>query len=169
VPFCIGYWFGIGQSVCMSIEIREATADDASTLARLRWLCHTERHAAEDGEFEDYRFGFARWWSAQGGRCRAILAVDRSQVVGMGFLALVDRVPSPGALERHHGDVQSMYVMPTHRNDGVGSKILQGLVDLARSVGCERIEVHSGRRAVTFYERSGFEHLQRLLNQDLGE
>jgi hypothetical protein len=41
------------------------------------------------------------------------------------------------------------------------------LIDLARDLGCERIEVHSGRRAVTFYERSGFEHVDRLLNQVL--
>ena len=153
----------------MSIEIREARADDLSTLARLRWLWHTERHPAEERDFEAYRLGLTRWWSAQGGSCRAIVAVDESQVVGMGFLALVNRVPSPGSLDRQHGDVQSMYVLPTHRNAGVGSRILQGLIDLARDARCERIEVHSGRRAVTLYERCGFEHFHRLLNQDLGD
>ena len=158
-----------GSLFCMSMEIREATADDLSALAGLRWLCHTERHAAEELDFDAYRLGFTRWWSAQGGRCRAIVAVDESQVVGMGFLALVNRVPSPGSLDRRHGDVQSMYVRPSHRNAGVGSKILQGLIGLARDAECERIEVHSGRRAVTLYERSGFEHFHRLLNQDLGE
>ena len=153
----------------MSIETREATDDDLPALARLRWECHTERHPADERDFDAYRLGFAQWWSAQQGRCRAVVAVDGSHVVGMGFIALVDRVPSPGSLDRHHGDIQSMYVIPTHRNDGVGSKIVQGLLNLGRDAGCERIEVHSGRRAVTFYERSGFEHSHQLLNQELGE
>lgn len=153
----------------MSIETREATVEDLPALARLRWECHTERHHADERDFDAYSLGFARWWSAQQGRCRAVVAVDGSHVVGMGFLALIDRVPSPGSLDRRHGDIQSMYVKPTHRNDGVGSEIVQSLLKLAGDAGCERIEVHSGRRAVTFYERAGFEHFHRLLNQVLGE
>jgi GNAT superfamily N-acetyltransferase len=151
----------------MLTETREATVVDLPVLARLRWECHTEGHPADERDFESYRIGFARWWSAQQGRCRAVVAVDGSQVVGMGFLALVDRVPSPGSLDRHHGDIQSMYVVPAYRNEGVGTAVLRALLDLACRSGCERIEVHSGRRAVPFYERSGFEHLDRLLSQVL--
>lgn len=153
----------------MSIETREAAVDDLPALARLRWDCHTERHPADERDFDAYRLGFARWWSAQQGRCRAVVALDGPDVVGMGFLGVVDRVPSPGSLHRRHGDIQSMYVIPTRRNDGIGSRIVHALLDLARDAGCERIEVHSGRRAVTLYERSGFEHVDRLLNQVLGE
>jgi len=153
----------------MPTDIREAAPDDLDALARLRWQCHTERHPADERDFDSYRLGFARWWAAQDGRCRAVVAVDDSRVVGMGFLALVDRVPSPGSLDRRHGDIQSMYVEPTYRNAGVGSTILRGLVGIARDAGCERIEVHSGRRAIAFYERSGFEHAHRLLTQDLGD
>ncbi|MFC6237618.1 GNAT family N-acetyltransferase [Longivirga aurantiaca] len=153
----------------MLIEIREATAEDLPALARLRWECHTERQPADEHDFDAYRLGFAQWCSARQGRCRAVVAVDGSHVVGMGFLVLVDRVPSPGSLDRHHGDIQSMYVTPAHRNHGVGSKIVRRLLDLARDAGCERIEVYSGSRAVTFYERSGFEHVDRLLNRVLGQ
>lgn len=153
----------------MPIDTREATEADVSALARLRWECHTERNPADEGDFEAYRSGFARWWAAQEGRCRAVVAVDGNQLVGMGFLALVDRVPSPGSPDRRHGDIQSMYVVPARRNDGVGTGIVQGLLDVARRAGCERVEVHSGRRAVTFYERSGFEHVTRLLTQVLDD
>lgn len=158
-----------GSLIFMPIEIREATGDDLAALARLRWECHIERQPADERDFDAYRLGFAEWWFSQQGRCRAVVAAEGNQLVGMGFLAVVDRVPSPGSLDRHHGDIQSMYVIPTHRNEGVGTRIVDGLLDLARRAGCERVEVHSGRRAVAFYERSGFEHFERLLNQVIGE
>ena len=85
----------------------------------------------------------------------------------MGFLALVNRVPKPGDLDRVHGDIQSMYVAEPHRGSGVGSEIVRILLELARAAGCGRVEVHSGRRAVTFYERAGFEHFRQLMNHHL--
>jgi GNAT superfamily N-acetyltransferase len=153
----------------MPIEIREATGDDLAALARLRWECHVERHPADERDFDAYRLGFAQWWAAQQGRSRAIVAADGNELVGMGFVALVDSVPCPGSLDRRHGDIQSMYVIPGRRNEGVGTRIVEALLDVARRAGCERVEVHSGRRAVAFYERSGFEHFERLLNQVIGD
>jgi GNAT superfamily N-acetyltransferase len=147
--------------------IREATAGDVDDLALLRWQSHSERDELDEGDFEAYRVGFARWWSTQQGRCRAVVATDDERIVAMGFLALVNRVPVPGALDRHHADIQSMYVLPAYRGAGVGSQIVGALVGLACESGCTRVEVHSGRRAVPFYEHAGFEHFPQLLNLDL--
>ena len=152
----------------MSIEIREATDDDLDDLARLRWQWRIDRNPAFDGTLAEFRLGFADWWSAQNGRCRAVVGTDDGRVIGMGFLALVNRVPDPGVLLRHHGDLQSLYVVPEHRRSGLGSRIVQALVELARANDCDRVNVHSGRRSVALYERSGFEHFHQLMNLDLG-
>ncbi len=93
--------------------------------------------------------------------------MDSGEAVGMGFLALVNRVPMPGDFDRVHGDIQSMYVAEPHRDCGVGSEIVRILLDLARAAGCGRVEVHPGRRAVAFYERAGFEHFRQLMNHHL--
>ena len=52
---------------------------------------------------------------------------------------------------------------------GLGSEILRALLGLASEAGCSRVEVHSGRRAVAFYERAGFEHFPQLMNHRLDD
>ncbi|MFN8155891.1 MAG: GNAT family N-acetyltransferase [Candidatus Nanopelagicales bacterium] len=151
----------------MTIVVRRATDDDVVELARLRRRSHEERHEVDDDGEDAYVRDFAAWWSPRSDRFRAAVAVDGDRLVGMGFLAVVDRVPVPGDVGRHHGDIQSMYVVPEHRDAGVGGRIVRLLLDLAREAGCSRVEVHSGRRAVTFYEREGFARYERLLNQEL--
>ena len=147
------------------VQIREATAEDVSALALLRW--RSERPGDGDLDRAAFERGFSDWWSQHGGHFRAVVAMDGGEAVGMGFLALVNRVPMPGDLDRVHGDIQSMYVAEPHRGSGVGSEIVRILLDLARAAGCGRVEVHSGRRAVKFYERAWFEHFRQLMNHYL--
>ena len=150
----------------MTYGIREATVDDADDLAQLRWRMRVEKRPFE-GDYEEYRRGFARWWVDRQGRTRAVVGTDAGRVVGMGFLAVVNRVPDPGALQRQHGDVQSVFVLPEHRGQGLGSRIVTALVEVARETACDRVNVHSGRRAIEVYERLGFEHAHHLMNLDL--
>ena len=136
-------------------------------LAALRWQWHSERHDPVDIGYDDLEQGFVRWWEENRTRFRVVVASDDAEVVGMGFLALVNRVPDPGDLDRHHGDIQSMYVAPEHRGVGVGTRLLRALLGLAGEAGCSRVEVHSGRRATSFYERAKFEPSPQLMNHDL--
>lgn len=154
-----------GSLYRVPVQVREATADDIRALAVLRWS--SERPGDADLDRAAFERGFAAWWSQHAGHFRAVVAMDDGQAVGMGFLALVTRVPKPGELDRVHGDIQSMYVAEPHRGCGVGSDIVRSLLDLARDAGCGRVEVHSGRRAVTFYEKVGFEHFRQLMNHPL--
>lgn len=127
----------------------------------------SEQRGEGDVDRATFEREFVDWWSQQGGRFRAVIATDAGEAVGMGFLALVRRIPKPGDLGRVHGDIQSMYVEESHRGTGVGSEIVRTLLGVARDAGCGRVEVHSGRRAVEFYERAGFEHFRQLMNHHL--
>ena len=62
-----------------------------------------------------------------------------------------------------------MYVAPQHRGMGLGAELLRTLIGLATEAGCSRVEVHSGRRAVSFYEKAGFEHFPQLMNHHLAD
>lgn len=84
----------------------------------------------------------------------------------MAWLATTPRVPTPVALRRATGDVQSVFVVPEHRNSGVGSRLIEAVLALARELGLERVTVHSRIRAVAVYERAGFAVSPRLLRAD---
>ncbi|HEX7371024.1 MAG TPA: GNAT family N-acetyltransferase [Rhodanobacteraceae bacterium] len=55
------------------------------------------------------------------------------------------------------GRIGRMAVLPDWRNRGVGTSLLHGLLDIARSRGLADISLHAQRDAVPFYQRHGFE------------
>lgn len=146
----------------MTIEIREATRGETAELAKLRWRCTFERQPEPDDGLDDYIRSFSAWWERREDYM-AVVAADGPRLVGVGFLALAARVPVPGALDRRTGDIQSVFVLPDHRGQGIGSSVVRALVEHGRERGCSRVIVHSGRRAVPVYERAGFQRDPQLM------
>ncbi|GAB2971427.1 N-acetyltransferase [Amycolatopsis acidiphila] len=132
-------------------------------MAGLRWhwvLDNGDRPATSRDAFAG---DFARWARENRGTHRCLVAVREDTVVGMAWLAIVPRVPTPRALDRRSGDVQCVYVLPGERDNGVGGRLIDALLDLARELRLERVTVHSSVRAVPAYERHGFAVSSRLL------
>ena len=90
------------------------------------------------------------------------------QVVGMAWLAVFHRAPNTGDLVRLSGDVQSVFVLPSHRGRGIGQAMMQALVDEADARGIRRVTVSSSSKARPVYERVGFRVPERLLQRELG-
>lgn len=138
----------------MSIIVREAAATDLPGLARLRWVWSQENQPPIEQAFDEYARDLAAWYEAHDDFVAYV--ADDGGVVAMGFLALAPRVPDPRTFDRRTGDIQSMYVLPEHRGRGVGSRLVEALVEHGRTAGCTRITVHSDPRAITLYTRAGF-------------
>lgn len=84
-------------------------------------------------------------------------------VVGVAWLHVAERVPGSESLDRWYGDVQSVTVREEHRNRGIGGALMAAILAEARTRGLLHVTVHSGRRAVDFYLRSGFSRHRQLL------
>ena len=83
----------------------------------------------------------------------------------MAWVALLVRVPRPGDTARRSADIQSVFVVPEHRDKGIGSSLVQAATEHAMRLGASRVTVHSGRRAVPVYERLGFASSPQLLQR----
>ncbi|RNM14334.1 GNAT family N-acetyltransferase [Nocardioides pocheonensis] len=147
------------------MDVRLAGRQDVEDLAHLLWL-----HAAPEERARQtvaaFAVDLAAWWSEHGDSHHAFVAVDGgSEVVGMAWLALLPRVPRPGAPDRRFGDVQSVFVVPEHRGRGLGSTLVETAAEHAVRLGAARVTVHSSRQAVPLYERLGFASSQRLLQR----
>jgi GNAT superfamily N-acetyltransferase len=81
----------------------------------------------------------ASWYS--------VAAYDRENLVGFG------RILSDGIL---HALIVEMIVLPSHQGKGIGSAILEMLVERCQSAGVRDIQLFCARGKAGFYERFNF-------------
>jgi GNAT superfamily N-acetyltransferase len=142
----------------MTPAIRAADLDDIPELARLRWQLYTEREA-HDEPFEMYVARFAAFARDALARddWRAWCAEEDDRLVAAMWLHTVPRVPAPGhGAPRPMAYLTNMYVEPEHRSHGLGSRMLQVLVEHCTTGGFELVLTFPADDAYGFYERNGF-------------
>lgn len=83
--------------------------------------------------------------------------------MGMAWLAIQARVPSPRAIERRSGDLQRCYVVPEARGRGIGRALADAVLAAARERGLEHVTVHASERSIPVYERAGLRPNHRSL------
>jgi predicted GNAT family N-acyltransferase len=54
------------------------------------------------------------------------------------------------------GRIGRMAVLPMHRKQGLGGKLLCALLELSKSQGITKLELHAQLSAIAFYEQYGF-------------
>jgi GNAT superfamily N-acetyltransferase len=150
-----------------SIAIRPANDDEQETVAALRWQWILENEGTPVTTRDEFVHRFVTWAQENASTHRCMVMFRDDVLIGMAWLAIIRRVPSPRALERASGDVQCVYVVPNERNTGLGGQLIDAVLELARGLGLERVTVHSSARAISAYSRHGFAASPRLLQADV--
>lgn len=154
-----------------TLTVRRAGHDDLLAAAGLRWRWMVdERGRAPLGDAEDFAASLTAWAERHADAHACFVAVEAAsgteEVVGLAWLALQERVPTPSLPHRLTGDVQSVYVAPEHRGAGIARRLVDALLADAWGRGLERVTVHSDPGAVRLYERAGFAATPHLLEID---
>ena len=147
----------------MDVAVRRGTAEDAPSLARLRWRWRIEERGEPGGDRDAFLDYFATWTIDHLATHVPFVAEVDGRLAGMAFLAISDRVPSPARMDRRTGDVQSVYVVPDLRGRGVGAQMMEAIRRYAQDRELVFVSVHSADRAVRFYQRWGFGESDRWL------
>lgn len=147
----------------MDHDIRPARADELSAVAELRWRWWQENGSTAEVSRAEFVEAFTAWSRENPRTHRCLVVVRDDSVIGMAWLAITQRVPHPGALERASGDLQCVYVLPEERDGGVGGRLIEAVLGCCRELGLERAVVHSSDRAITAYTRHGFAGSPKLL------
>ncbi|WP_152363902.1 GNAT family N-acetyltransferase [Microlunatus speluncae] len=147
------------------MRISQGNTDDITGLARL--LCLNTRPEEPAPEAVDaFAAELTTWWSArQDSHLVFVARLARPEILGMAWVALIPRVPRPGATSRLSADIQSVFVLPTQRGHGIGSGLVEAATVRAIELGALHVTVHSGRQAVPVYERLGFASSRQLLQR----
>ncbi len=106
---------------------------------------------------------FVSWVSDHLSTHLPFVAEVDDDVVGMAWLMVAERVPSPERRYRQCGDVQSVYVIPELRDRGIGAALLRAALAEAARLELEHVTVHSSDQAVSLYQRVGFQNDRRWL------
>ena len=147
----------------MRAIVRKATGSDTAALAGLRLRALVEGAGSAGPDAVTFVALFSAWVSDHVFTHLPFVAVVDDEVVGMAWLMVAERVPSPERRHRLSGDVQSVYVVPESRGGGIGAALLEVVLAEAHRLELEHVTVHSADRAVSLYERSGFQHDGRWL------
>jgi GNAT superfamily N-acetyltransferase len=110
----------------------------------------------EQGDHAGFERHVAEWLAGEGDRRTIWLAELAGESVGMATLFEYRRMPRPGRLDSRWGYVGHMFVREDHRNKGIGSALLNALIDAASERGYARLTVSPTDRSVPFYRRAGF-------------
>jgi GNAT superfamily N-acetyltransferase len=102
---------------------------------------------------------YARWLRPRLRRRElvAVVALAAGRPVGSGAVWFMPHPPRPGARAAVTPYILSMYTDPAFQRRGIGSAIVQSLVEVARSSGAQRVTLHAADQGRPVYERLGFE------------
>lgn len=100
---------------------------------------------------------FTTWWEAERDtRTFFIIELD-GVAIGMANIKTYDRMPSAGRSSSGvWGYVGNVFVLPGHRNAGVGEALMDALVAWAWDRGMEHLRLAPSPRSSSFYARLGF-------------
>jgi glucosamine-phosphate N-acetyltransferase len=97
-----------------------------------------------------------------------ICAANDDKVVGFGSLTLKNSLWQEGFL----GHIDELVLDAEHRGRGIGTQLIEHIIDAAKRRGCSRVELDSAfhrKEAHDFYERMGFENRGYVFSKSLSE
>ncbi|MDQ0577623.1 GNAT family N-acetyltransferase [Agromyces albus] len=145
--------------------IRTAGPADAIGLARLKEAWADLPSPATDAERTEFAGSLARWMQERGDSVICQVAELEGALIGMAWLIVFERVPDIRNRQRRTGDIQSVFVQPSHRARGIGSQLIRTLTVVADDLGIPRVTVSANSQALAIYQALGFVETPFLLER----
>jgi GNAT superfamily N-acetyltransferase len=140
------------------VVVRRTAPSDADRrrLVGLRraWAEEDAGGAIDDPGYEDRAVA---WIEANESTRTSWLAEADGAPIGMLVLVTLERMPQPGAPPSAWGYLHHFFVVPEHRNHGVGQELMAAAVAEAERRGWPHLLLNPRPRSMPFYERWGFE------------
>lgn len=139
--------------------VREGSTDDNPRLAKLRaiWAAEQDPSGEEDPDFERV---FLDW--AKANPRQVFVAELDGVLVGMVNVMVFHRMPKPGKAASCWAYFGNVYVLPQHRNGGIGGQLVRAAIEFSRSIGAARIVLSPSTQSRNLYERHGFKPAEEL-------
>ncbi len=138
------------------LYLRPADWRDAPALARLRAASLLELELLDPAHAPAFTAqataAFARLFAAE---CIAAwIACDGVAAVASSCAVFYDRLPYPEG--SRHAEICGVYVLPAHRNCGIGTELVREVVAAAAGAGARKVFLRPSPSSKALYGRLGF-------------
>ncbi|MDE3107853.1 MAG: GNAT family N-acetyltransferase [Acidobacteriota bacterium] len=140
----------------MTLATRRGELSDLHELLRLRAVMFRDMgHDVTATEWLDEAKSALERGLRSGTIIAAVVDHESSLVAG-GLLQIFDRLATPHFPRGTFGYLGSIVVDEPHRRRGLGTQIVGALVEEARHLGLERVELHATKNGEGLYRSFGF-------------
>ena len=149
----------------MPLEVRLAEPGDPADVAAIAGLRHawTSEQAGVALDDDSYEERFAAWFERERHQRLTWLGFRDGRPVAMLNLLVFTRMPKPAREPSRWGYLANFYVLPQHRESGLGTRMLAACTAYADEQGFVRLVLSPSERSVPVYLRAGFEPATALL------
>jgi len=137
---------------------RQAESFDAPGLADLRWALRTDDNPIVDAAAKA-RFiqAFVVWMDSTTDKDLVHWVAEQGgELVGVISVRIIHKLPSPEEFDGRFGYITNTYILPEHRNRGIGTDLLAAVKDWALGEKLELLIVWPSEQAYPFYERGDY-------------
>ena len=148
------------------LTYRRLTEADVPTFVTMRITQLKEEGAQSDLALEPALTAYYQKHLADG-TFVSWLAVDGEKIVGTSGMSFVEKPPYYSNPTGKIGLLSSMYTNPAYRRQGIARKLLDHVVEEARTYGCGAVWITASEMGVLLYTAYGFEKNGRFLHYPL--
>lgn len=142
----------------MPVQYEQATLNDIDELIGLRIAYLTDDIGELSPEQLEMLPGeLVRYFKQHLGKDLLAFVARDKDIVSCGWLLLVEKPPSPRFPHGHTGILFNVYTKPERRHQGLASGVMRELIDYAREIDLDVLELHATDDGYPLYLKLGFE------------
>ena len=132
---------------------------------RMRMLAETTDDPMPDGLDKQIRRFVRR--HMEDGTCMGVLAEQNGQVIADAVIYIFETMPDEINMVGRTAMLYNVYTIPEFRDQGIMTKMLPVVIDLAREASAVELKMTAAPKAIPFYERMGFRVNEDAMNMVL--
>ena len=123
------------------MEIRKANANDIETLMTIRLeMLRIVNNLSSDAEFDKVLVDCSREYFLNGDQ-RTVLAIDDGKAIGCASISYINIMPTFDHPTGKRAHLMNVYTNKAYRRQGLGRKMVELLINEAKSKGCTEISL----------------------------
>jgi GNAT superfamily N-acetyltransferase len=140
-----------------NVQIEAALPEMLVHLAELRAHMERELEGDLDARLDGWRERFVEFFSTRQrqGVAQPFVALRGTDVIGMAMASVIDDYRT-FALEQRRGYINTVYVIPAERGNGIGRKLTEAAIAWLRERGCVAVRLNPSAKAQPLYRSMGF-------------